>query len=131
MTTSYNQTEILKEFRKHLVSFLDELIEQFPQEGDIVVFRLFVTNQMPIKTYLDKFCLELNNNNFSSRQKIAERDDKYFLDIPISNDTENFFRLPYLRKLWTSPNLDFDDKEVIWKWLDLFVKLADKYQETK
>ena len=36
------QTEILCTFKKCLVQFLDELINQFPEEADLIVFRIFI-----------------------------------------------------------------------------------------
>ena len=36
-----SEIEILCEFLNGLISFFDELIDQFPTEGDLVIFRIF------------------------------------------------------------------------------------------
>ena len=40
-----NSINILKEFKENLVRFFDELIEQFPEEGDFVIIRIFLNDQ--------------------------------------------------------------------------------------
>ena len=54
-----SEIEILSEFKTQIISFFDELIDQFPQEADLVVARLFFSNQIDIKTAIDNFTLEI------------------------------------------------------------------------
>ena len=35
------------------------------------------------------------------------------------------------KKLWRSGNLDSEEKETVWKWIDSFVKLSDMYNKVK
>ena len=37
----------------------------------------------------------------------------------------------HFKKLWRSGKLDDDDKKIIWKWIDSFVYLSDKYIKIK
>ena len=37
----------------------------------------------------------------------------------------------HFKKLWRSGVLDNDDKDIIWKCVDSFVYLADKYNKLK
>lgn len=120
------ETEILLEFKIQLINFFDELIAQFPHEGDLVVLRLFLSNQIPIKETLDTFNHRLNKDDKKLKQMIKERNETFFLENnifgPVKKDKVNHFR-----KLWRSGNLDMDDKKVIWQWIDTFVYLAAKY----
>ena len=50
-----SEIEILKQFKNSLISFLDELIVQFPLEGDIVIFRIFVKDQIIISNIMNYF----------------------------------------------------------------------------
>ena len=50
-----SEIEILTEFKTQLIAFFDELIGQFPQEGDLVVVRLFLANQIPIQDVMNVF----------------------------------------------------------------------------
>ena len=47
--------EVLKEFRAQLILFFDELIESFPEEGDLVIARLFISTQVPILEIMNDF----------------------------------------------------------------------------
>ena len=121
-----SQIEILKEFKTQLLAFFDELIGQFPREGDLVVVRLFLANQLPIKDAMDEFILKITKNNNELRKMVKERNEKFFLEHNIfqscsKEQTNNF------KKLWISGQLDDEDKEVIWKWIEAFIFLADKY----
>lgn len=119
-------TTILIHFRNQLVSFCDELIRQFPQEGDFVVFKLFITSQVPIKTIMEGFNKYINKNDQKIRLMIKARNDDFFI-------RENLFkflsaeRKNRLSTLWTSGQMDAEDKKVIWKWVDSFVMLGDRY----
>ena len=119
-------TTILIHFRNQLVSFCDELIRQFPEEGDFVVFKLFITSQVPIKTIMESFNRYVNKNEQKIRLMIKARNDDFFI-------RENLFkflsaeRKNRLSALWTDGRMDGEDKKVIWKWVDSFVMLGDRY----
>ena len=57
------KTQILFEFKKQLTIFFDELIAQFPKEGDLIVIRLFLTNQIAIEDVMNIFNNTLNKND--------------------------------------------------------------------
>lgn len=121
-----NKTVILQEFKNQLTNFFDELIAQFPAEGDLIVIRLFLTNQMPIQDIMDIFNNKLNDNNQEFKTMIKNRDDVFFLEHDIF-DTISKQKSGHFKKLWCSGQLDQEDKDIMWKWLDTFVFLADKY----
>jgi len=54
-----SEIETLIEFKKQLINFFDELISQFPIEGDLVVMRLFITTQMCMTTTTNKLYMNL------------------------------------------------------------------------
>ena len=37
-----SELQVLSEFKNGLISFFDELIDQFPKEGDLVMIRIFL-----------------------------------------------------------------------------------------
>ena len=122
-------TAILIHFRNQLVSLCDELIRQFPEEGDFVVFKVFVANQIPIKTIMDGFNMYLDKNEQKIRLMIKSRNDDFFI-------RENLFkflsveRKNRLSTLWTNGQMDLEDKKVIWKWIDSFVMIGDRYAKS-
>ena len=125
-----SEEEILREFKDQLLNFFDELIQQFPEEGDLVVLRIFLGSQIPIKQVMEAFTLKINSNNMEVRNIIKERNEVFFLEHNIFGDVSND-KVNHFRKLWRSGNLDDCDKNTIWQWVDSFVYLSDKYVKIK
>jgi hypothetical protein len=123
--------QILSEFKTQITTFFDELIAQFPQEGDLVVMRLFISTQLPIEDTLNKFIYEITTNNGEKRQAVKERNESFFLNCETTNETSEKYKLHHFKKLWRSGQLDDEDKRVIWQWIDTFIFLADKYVKSK
>lgn len=119
----------IKEFRNHLVQFLDELIEQFPNEPNFVIMRIFIKDQAPVEAVIGRFIRDI----LPYRKQAQDRDFKFFIDHPflflssedmnsVSNDHLNYFT-----ELWQSDQLDETDRDVIWSWLDIFMEFGHKY----
>lgn len=121
-----SEIEILKEFKKQIINFFDELIAQFPQEGDLVIIRLFLSNQMEIKDVMNIFINTVSKNDNEFRTMIKDRNETFFLEHDIF-DLLSKQKAGHFKKIWRSGQLDSEDKMVIWRWLDTFVYLSDKY----
>lgn len=124
-----SEIEILKQFKNSLISFLDELIVQFPEEGDIVIFRIFVKDRIIISSIMNYFVQKI----LPLKKMVDERDEDFFLNHcsifeDINNDTQKN-KVNKFKKLWRSNCLDEDDRIVIWKWFDSFMFLSEKYQK--
>lgn len=122
-----NKIALLTEFKKQITIFFDELIAQFPKEGDLIIIRLFLTNNIEIEEVMNIFVNNLNNNDNQFKKMIKERNEKFFLDHDIF-DAISKQKSGHFKKLWKSGQLDADDKIVMWQWLDTFVYLAVKYE---
>ena len=123
--------QILSEFKTQITTFFDELIAQFPQEGDLVVMRLFIATQLPIEDTLNKIIYEITINNGEKRQAVKERNEAFFFNCETTSETAEKYKLSHFKKLWRSGQLDEEDKRVIWQWVDTFIYLADKYVKSK
>jgi len=121
-----SETEILSEFKTQLISFFDELIGQFPLEGDLVVVRLFLANQISIQHVMNIFNHKINTNDQELRKMAKERNEVFFLEHNIF-DSLGKDKILHFKKLWRSERLDYEDKQVIWNWVDAFIYLGDKY----
>jgi hypothetical protein len=124
-----SEIEILKQFKNSLISFLDELIVQFPEEGDIVIFRIFVKDRIIISSIMNYFVQKI----LPLKKMVDERNEDFFLNYcsifeDINNDTQKN-KVNKFKKLWRSNCLDEDDRIVIWKWFDSFMFLSEKYQK--
>lgn len=131
MVTSTNkyqiQIKIMKEFRDQLIRFLDELIEQFPKEGDFVLIRIFIKDQIPMVDVIGRFIRDL----LPLRKQVEERNESFFLQNTIlyTGASISAHKVDHFKQLWTSTLLDQTDRDIIWSWMDLFIKLAQRYHD--
>ena len=116
--------KILNQFKKSWIDFLDELIEQFPDEGDLVVYRIFLKDQIHIKDVMTYFVHKI----LPLEKEVKERNENFFLNHCQVFDKHN--KVIHFKKLWRSPQLDQNDKDVIWSWIDHFIMMAKQYQNT-
>ena len=122
--------EILTEFKKNLICFMDELIEQFPTEGDLIMLRIFIKDQAIIADVINNFTHKINTNNNELRKMIKDRNENFFLNHSMF-DLASKNKINHFKKIWRSGCLDKEDKETIWNWVDSFVYLSDKYEKNK
>ena len=99
-----SEIEILKQFKNSLISFLDELIVQFPEEGDIVIFRIFVKDRIIISSIMNYFVQKI----LPLKKMVDERDEDFFLNHcsifeDINNDTQKN-KVNKFKKLWRVKN---------------------------
>lgn len=125
-----SEIEILKQFQNTLISFLDELIVQFPSEGDLVIFRIFLKDRVPIVSVMNYFVQKI----LPLKKMITERDEDFFLNhcmlFESVDSTDKKGKINHFKKLWRSESLDDDDKRVVWEWFDSFIFLGEKYQKS-
>jgi len=116
---------ILTLFKRQLVSFIDELLEQFPEEKNLVIVRILVNDQLPIQDIMNYFLQYLLPN----KEKVTKRDEEYLINenpiFKISEEASSTFK-----RIWKFGNLGEDDKEIIFRWVDSFVILTEKYQKS-
>ena len=78
-----SETQILIQFKNSLISFIDELIEQFPQEPDLIILRIFLKDQIPIEDVITKFTYTINKNNQELKKSISDRNEAFFLESDV------------------------------------------------
>ena len=128
-----NERHVLNIFKTSIISFMDELIDQFPSETALIHGRILLKDQIPIEVTMRDFITKIERNDGLLKKLIKNKDSKFFLehnifsleansDVSMSGTTTNHFRT-----IWLS-ELDDHDREVMWKWFESFVALAEKYQ---
>jgi hypothetical protein len=130
-----SEIQIMSQFKNALISFLDELIGQFQSEGDLVIFRIFLKDRVPIVDVLNYFVLKI----LPLKNMVKDRDEDFFLNkcelfesLGGGDDSvDNKGKVNRFKMLWRSPSLDDDDKRVVWEWFDTFIFLSEKYQKSK
>ena len=126
-----SELHVLQEFKNGLISFVDELIDQFPKEGDLIMIRIFLKDQIPIEQVINTFNNSINKDNNKLRKMIKERNELFFLENNVFDTSVSKNKILHFNKLWRSGRLDDDDKNVFWKWVDSFVYIGDKYMKIK
>lgn len=125
-----SELELLIQLKTQLVNFLDELIESFPSEPDFVIFRIFVNDRIPIADIMKYITINL----CPLQEMVKNRDETFFFNHNILfekfNEAESS-KVNHFKRLWSSGNLDKEDKEVIWRWFQSFIYLGNKYLECK
>lgn len=125
MNEESDKIRIMKEFRDQLVMFLDEIIEQFPTECDFVLIRMFIKDQIPIHDVLGRFIRDI----LPLQDYVEKRDESFFLENTILYTGGNISsdKINHFQTLWQSDKLEEDDKEIIWTWMNCFIKIANCY----
>lgn len=126
MSESQKMT-IMYEFRTQLLNFLDELMSQFPEESDFIIIRIFMKDQVPVYDVLGRFIRDL----LPLKKQVDDRDEDFFLHntlLYVQNGlAEN--KVNHFQKLWSSNKLDANDREMIWKWMDLLNVIGGQYYQ--
>ena len=81
-----SEINILSIFKTSLISFVDELIGQFPQEPDLIILRIFLKDQVPIQDVMNKFIYAINKEDQKIKNEIKERTDLVFLKNEIFDE---------------------------------------------
>lgn len=125
-----SEIEILSQLKTQLINFFDELIETFPSEPDFVVFRIFANDRVPITEIMNYIV----NNLCPLSEMVKTQDENFFLNYNILFETfteTGNNKVNHFKRLWTSGNLDKEDKETLWKWFQSFIYLGNKYIDCK
>ena len=113
-------------FHKNLIAFLDELIGQFPEEGDLVIIRIFLKDKVPVADIMNQSCYKI----LPLKTRIKERDDAVFLDNDVLfSGLKKKDKVNHFKRLWRSGRLDQEDKDAVWRWMDVFVHLMEKHEK--
>ena len=124
-----SETQVLSEFKNNLISFFDELIGQYPTEGDLIRIRIYIKDQKPIEDIIDVFTHYINKNDQEIKKMVKARNETFFLQ----NNMFDFLgkvKILHFKKLWRS-EVDDEDKKIMWSWMDSFIYLSDKYIKLK
>ena len=127
MSSQPTLINILDRFKKSCIKFIDELIEQFPNEQDLIVTRVVFDNQLPVNVIADSFILHV----LPHKQMIIDRNENFFLENDNIFGMLDSSKVLHFKKLWVSNKLDDDDRTIIWKWFDTFCSLVEAYQKLK
>jgi len=119
---------ILNLFRENIVEFFNELIEQFPEEGDLIIIKLFLETQIPITDIMNIFNIHINADDCLLKKMVKDRNDKFFIEHNLF-DIFGKEKVGHFKNLWQSETMTSELKDVIWSWVECFIKLGDAYMQ--
>lgn len=117
--------DLLNDFQRNCVDFIDELIELFPTEADLILARHLIKDTLPPEFIMNGIIKDI----LPHKDNIRNRNSDFFLnlaDVGLSQTHASRVRI-----LWRSSVLDDQDRKVIWTWIDSFVQFAEHYQKLK
>jgi len=113
-------------FKDNLIVFMDELISTLPNEGDLIIARIFIKDQIPILDIMNFFIM----NFVPLKENILNKDEKVFLESSQLYKGVSPEKIIYYKNLWYSGQLDVDDKNTIWMWFKSFINQCEKYTQS-
>lgn len=116
-------TKLLSDFKTSLIEFLDEMIAQFPEEGDLILSRVFIKDQFPIVEIMKLFVEKL----LPYKDLVKKRDGNFFLNNDVLFKGIQNSKVNHFKKLWISTRLNDDDREVIFTWFEHFLNMSEQY----
>lgn len=123
-----SKLKVLDLFKKNYIQFFDELIDLFPDEGDIIIMRIMLSDQIPVSKVMDVFI----NHILPYKEMVVNRDDTFFIDKfgEFENQLNNT-RADLFKSIWNSKVLDEENKKVFWQYFDVLIKLSEKYLQSE
>jgi hypothetical protein len=119
------QLEVLHIFKKNMLEFLDELIEQFEEEGDLIILRFFVSEQIPIEVLMKRFTEFV----YPHQKMISEKNEKFFLENNNIFGASPQDKVIHFKELYLK--MPEDDRDTLWSWFRAFIGMCEKYQALK
>jgi hypothetical protein len=119
--------EILTLFQTNVIACLDNLIEIFvdgKERSSLIAFRVGF-ELIPVQDAMDLFADRI----LPLSKAITSKSDQFFLDPKKSFKLKvGGIELDW-KSIWESHYLNQDDRAAIWKFMQLFLRLAESYKE--
>jgi len=108
-------------------NFMNELCSIFPSDGELLLFRekYNLIRSANSKLILEYFVIYI----YPFKTQILDKDERFFLDGGGQDELKDSSGLKFrdnIKNLWTSKMSD-ENKEIIWKYFNLFILLCEKY----
>jgi hypothetical protein len=124
-TSSLTKIDVMRIFQEKLVAFFDALIELLPKEGDLIILRVMFANQIPIENAIKIF----GSRIIPYADMVKNKDERFFIECTDIFSGIRKDKVSYFKDLWQSGTLTDDDKLQLWKWFNLFLNLALKFEK--
>lgn len=118
--------KILNQLHAQSLNLLDDLITICPNEGDILLVRLFF-EQVDPQVLMDgfiKWVYPWKNYILEHNEAYFEENDHIFGPLPAD-------KVSYFKEKYQDGTFQKEDKESIWSYFEVFIKLVEQYNKVK
>jgi hypothetical protein len=115
------EIEILKLLQKNMIEFLDELVGQFEEEGDLIVMRFFIAEQISIEDIMKQFITYV----YPYKDKISNKDESFFLENKNVFGSSPQDKVIHFKRLYLQ--MQEDDRDTLWAWFSCFISICDRF----
>ena len=119
------QVELLNLFKKNILEFIDELIEQYEEEGDLLVLRFFLSEQLPVETLMMQFIKYV----YPHRELIYSKNEAFFLEKDNIFGSSPKDKVIHFKELYQK--MSPDNRVTLWEWFHAFMNICEKYIQCK
>ena len=116
------EIQLLKEFKQQITLFFDQLIDLLPNSSELILGRIFVTDQSNIEDVMKIFVFKF----LPLKEHIISRDFAFFLENNSIFENIDNNKVKKFKKIWRT--IDNEDRNAIWNWIILFINFAERYQ---
>lgn len=119
------EIELLNLLKKNMIEFLDELIEQFEEESDLIVMRFFMADQLSIEMMMTHFVTYV----YPLRDKIRSKDESFFIENNNIFGSSPQDKVIHFKKLYLQ--MTEEDRSTLWAWFSCFISICERYLKLK
>lgn len=121
-----DQIGLLKSLKTGILEFIEDLMVVLPEEKDLILFHIFIKNQVPMLDVMNYIC----KNIVPLEGKVEARDEEYFKENAVLFEKVGDYETEINRfKMLWEVNEDEGNREMVWQWLKTFIFLGKKYSE--
>ena len=115
---------ILKIFKDSLIKFLNDILFIFPDDGNLITASVMIRDFPDFERLMKNFVADL----LPLKERVKNRDENYLL----SNEPKIYKKIVEdFKYRWRKNIINKENKQKIWKWGDIFIKIGDSYLKIK
>jgi hypothetical protein len=126
MTTNVKLQRTIDTFKKLCVEFVSGLVDILPNEVELMLAKTSLESMEMLNIPNEVLVTSFSKMLLPHKKQIKERNELFFrnnlMKIEVGGCTVSF------KDIWKA-DIDKDDREQIWKYIDRFVELAEEYKK--
>lgn len=116
---------ILNALKEQVLNLLNDLMEIFPDETDIMLTRLFFETNADPQLIMDGFIKWV----YPWKEQIMKSDELFFEKAdrifgPIAAE-----KVVRFKTMWKDGALNDDEKKIVWSYFQVYIKCIDRYKK--